>query len=678
MARDPKTDDLNSTRPGRLDRREEIEAEQLVRAARQMLRALEAPASIPSGRIGPLGRTFHCRVSTIGRKSGGAAKAIAGLAYDKREAAHGSRRDEMESEGGRSTEEMTAILQAVDQAVVRKNGVLALDLEIELPGEFDAGQRRQVAEAIAGWFEEQGCPTHWAIHSHNEYGRYQPHLHTTTTPRRVTDDLVVSTSGPTAINGPAEMMYFRREIVAGAINDVARDNGVELPAGWHGGRLVETGIDRPAKRRRPIVAIKAAERATADDRGLAQINRLIDAGHGDEVAIRRADWVRRSKEARALRDASRERDRQHRAKLRQENAMVRDARAMERRVERSLSEKERAFVVDLHRDHGKMLPTDWEATAAGRGAAFATARALMGHPRTLEPQSNVASSSVAQSVQSADERQIAKVPGGRFGVETGQGRSKRAVIDLTTGCEVGSVVDGKMGRRDLQPVRRGPLEDIEVGQLRVLSDWALAARISAAVEIRERLEAKAGLPVTVLLQTGSDSKIVPSPVYVGRERAGLVEYGLRGFTYRGDSEGLMPGTAIIRDAQTSEQLSQKLSLHLIERELLAPLEAERPTAIRTPWVDPSSVVQSPARTVSQRAVYYRKEYSEATREQLLNDLRAASPEVLRGRFAATLAKVTDADLRIQTAAKLGLELVKQVAAERQINLETNETEAATT
>src|SRR5512135_2589964 len=75
-----------------------------------------------SRRVGPGGRTFHCRVQSMTRKTGGAARAIAGLDYDAREGRHSGRSDELESEGGRDREEMATILQAAEAANTRKNG----------------------------------------------------------------------------------------------------------------------------------------------------------------------------------------------------------------------------------------------------------------------------------------------------------------------------------------------------------------------------------------------------------------------------------------------------------------------------------------------------------------------------------------------------------------------------
>jgi hypothetical protein len=266
-----------------------------------------------SNRVGINGRTFHARIQSIAKHTGGLGKAIRGLSYDKREGKNRSRADELEVTGGRTTEEMMAILKAVDEAVTRKNGKLALDHEIELPLAMTPHARQTVAQRIAAWFEDQGCPAHWAIHSHNEYGDLQPHLHMTTTARPITIDdddttadaptpRTVTTRGPSVINGPAAMQHWRREVVARAINEVAVEYGINLGTQWHGGRLEETGIDRPAQRRRPMVAIKRERAATVSDRGLAATNAAIAAGDYGTVIDARSAFVERENTMRAQRE----------------------------------------------------------------------------------------------------------------------------------------------------------------------------------------------------------------------------------------------------------------------------------------------------------------------------------------------------------------------------------------
>jgi hypothetical protein len=96
-------------------------------------------------------------------------------------------------------------------------------------------------------------------------------------------------------------------VVAAAIREVT---GLD----WHGGRLVETGIHREPLRRRPMIAVKAAQMADRDDRGLAELNALIAAGESGEARRRRAAWV-------AIQQALREGRKAERAKRREERAI---------------------------------------------------------------------------------------------------------------------------------------------------------------------------------------------------------------------------------------------------------------------------------------------------------------------------------------------------------------------
>jgi len=259
-----------------------------------------------SEREGPLGRTFHCRVGSITRASGGAKRAIAGLDYDARRGKHSARRDELEAEGGRTREEMAMILAAAEAANSRKNGKVALDLEIELPLQATGEQRRRIVERVAAWFEAQGCPIHWAIHGRNSEKHRQPHFHATVAARpvRLVGGHWVGTApgrrgepGPPAvIDGPQAMMLFRRQVVAEAIRDVTG-------LGWHGGRLEETGINRPAKARLPMAAYKALQARQA---GPAHTNMLIAEGRYAAAQRGRDEWVAASRAALTQRQAERQ------------------------------------------------------------------------------------------------------------------------------------------------------------------------------------------------------------------------------------------------------------------------------------------------------------------------------------------------------------------------------------
>jgi hypothetical protein len=261
-----------------------------------------------SSRIGRSGRCYHNRVASITRKNGGARKAAGTLDYDARKGTHEKRADELELEGGLSREDMREALKAIEAANPRKNGKVAGRGEIELPQEMNAAMRAEVAQGIAAYFEQHGYPVHWAVHDLNEHKQFQPHFHWTACARRAWKTKAgwqaEGTKGKPLLDGPAEMSAWRRH-VADAINAVAMHHGLKTVGmdrwvPWSPGRLEDTGIDRPAKRRRPMVAVKAPERATGDDRGLAETNRLIDEGQHEEVRRRRREWSRAEIRARQV------------------------------------------------------------------------------------------------------------------------------------------------------------------------------------------------------------------------------------------------------------------------------------------------------------------------------------------------------------------------------------------
>ncbi len=407
----------------------------------------DAPFPV-SGRVGPRGRTFHVRVQSVGRATGSVARAVEGLDYDAREGAHVARRDELESADGTPRDEMARLIESASLSNPRKNAKFVLKLQVELPAAFNPHQRREAAESVAAWFESKGCACHWAVHGRNEAGLVQPHLHMTVTARPVVNvggHTIVAPPRwhgkrvPPAIDGPKDMHAFRRQVVPGVINGIAQRDRVTIartqdgrPVPWHGGRLRETGIARPAKKRRPMIVYKAAERATAPDRGLAKINALIDAGAFVTVTRERQAWVERAwqqrEERRAAKKAEKKRRRRERlaklgavdardatialAQAKAEAERFRfSARAWRERAEapprtvevmkeikvpveppeeqRPATARQVATLFDLARKHGLVIDPAAPMTI---GTVGATIRHLMDHARaqTLSPQSKPA------------------------------------------------------------------------------------------------------------------------------------------------------------------------------------------------------------------------------------------------------------------------------------------------
>jgi hypothetical protein len=282
---------------------------------------------------------------------------------------------------------MEEILVKACQAQTRKNGVAALTLKIELPGEMNAHQRKEIAEAIAGYFEGRDCPCHWAVHSHNEKMAYQPHLHMTVTNRAVREvggSWIAEAAGTRGrpgsrpiIDGPAEMKQFRREVVAAAINAVAERHGVALAAAWHGGTLRETGIDRLAKKRIPMAAYKGQLTPRPD--GPAWANSRIEQGDTEAVTEARQQWSQEQIQARRARAAERAAAKEVRrlAKLAElggvpKEAVAPAALAASRPLE-ALTAKQVETLVEVHERLGLEAPD--LGSHEGRAAAWAVVKA---------------------------------------------------------------------------------------------------------------------------------------------------------------------------------------------------------------------------------------------------------------------------------------------------------------
>lgn len=260
------------------------------------------------GRIGDNGeRCFHARFERKGKEQGGAAKAIAGMDYDARVGPWDRRSDELEAESGRSRTEMAALLTAAEQATTRKNGKFLLDGIIELPLHGNQAFRRDIAEQIAAWFEARECPFHWAIHSHNSAGRYQPHMHFTTTMRPVrrgSDGAWFAESAGAkgrpgckpVLDSIGECKQWREEL-AGIVNRAATNHRVELDAKWSGKGFREIGKDRLPKKRLPIAEYYRQTRGALSP--VRNYNELAENAPDEARALRKSWAQERAEEAAA-------------------------------------------------------------------------------------------------------------------------------------------------------------------------------------------------------------------------------------------------------------------------------------------------------------------------------------------------------------------------------------------
>lgn len=270
-------------------------------------------AAVRSGRVGFVDgkatRTFHCHLGSITRTShpGSSIQGVfSALDYVGREGQYASKAGDIEATGGRSRGEIIGAFRALDQVTRRKNGRLAITLVTELPVQMDQDTRRIVADRIGQWFEKKGHPVAWAIHADP-----QPHLHllavARTSRQRPDGGWDIGAEGARGRSDKGRLLGTResvkefRAVVAELVNDVARERGIEMPF-FHGGRLRDTGISRPAKRRLPAPEFHRKTRGNASP--VRQANARIDAGEFDQVRADRRAWSVRTAQVRAERLAA--------------------------------------------------------------------------------------------------------------------------------------------------------------------------------------------------------------------------------------------------------------------------------------------------------------------------------------------------------------------------------------
>ena len=310
----------------------------------------ELRAAMRSGRSGSGGRSFHFRVSSLTRENG-SGKVSSRCRYTVAEPGSGHAREDLEGPPlGLQGADREALIEALDQAVQRVNGKLAINVHVELPAAFSPNQRAEVLTALVARVETAGFPVlAAAVHrdgrARDGEPQPQPHAHLVVSARpaiRQADGTwsvePPGTRGkpgrPGPIAGPAAMQQLRAE-VAELINQIAeRDHtpiavhtpteGEMIAVGWHGGRLRDTGIERPALPRRPVSVIRAPDRfrdRAGPDR-VATVDRAAALCLGDS-----ADQARVTEARQAWAEAERRRIANGVAKRAAEKAAKRAARA---------------------------------------------------------------------------------------------------------------------------------------------------------------------------------------------------------------------------------------------------------------------------------------------------------------------------------------------------------------
>lgn len=287
------------------------------------------------GRTGRTGRrTYAGTVKAVGRKQGGVRHLINGLDYAGRGEGWEHRSDELELEGGRSRAEMRGVIEAADEATTRKNGTYALTGILELPmtagmnPDASKAMRESIAEGLEHWFESRGLPCHWAIHSHNDKGQFQPHLHFTTTRRpvrQVDGQWIAEAGGARGRPGVSAILQTRDELktwrgeVAEIVNEAAAAHGLRLVGGeWDGGSFRDIDHERAgaAQGRVPMAVLKAQDADKRPETKAREAAVYTPAG-ADTIRAEREAWgfKRRREDLRLHRERRREKDRARRERI---------------------------------------------------------------------------------------------------------------------------------------------------------------------------------------------------------------------------------------------------------------------------------------------------------------------------------------------------------------------------
>jgi len=206
--------------------------------------------SVQSNRIGPSGRSFHCKVTPLKGSGSGRIKYIHGLSQ--------TRDDVLISDDRNDVDKLIELADIVDknhakEAVRRAS---AYSIVIELPREallLSDAELRRLANKLSDETTMHPKPFRmsldtkratWAIHDDNhDKPHNNPHLHIVTT---------VGTAVHKIIDAPSSMSTFRHAIAS-------KINKAVPYAEWHGGTLADTGITREAKKRLPMAVYKARE-----------------------------------------------------------------------------------------------------------------------------------------------------------------------------------------------------------------------------------------------------------------------------------------------------------------------------------------------------------------------------------------------------------------------------------
>ena len=194
---------------------------------------------------------------------------------------------DLEATGGIDAEEFTRLAEEREQSIARhgvKKRTAVIEQTIEFPYEMTPEDRKAFVEE---YVKSQGKPCRWAIHSHSDGGKYQPHVHIL---------WISGERGERLCEGSAAMKK-NRVFVADLINETfRRRHGHRLPVEFWGKKDAEMdqpGItDRPPKKRKTRAVYecqKKRDKLVAAGKAVPEaVRRLAEAGDRQDEVLKKA------------------------------------------------------------------------------------------------------------------------------------------------------------------------------------------------------------------------------------------------------------------------------------------------------------------------------------------------------------------------------------------------------
>jgi len=305
---------------------------------------------LKSGRVGKDGqRTFHCHFQSV--QVGGSSSGP--VDYLARDGDFETKDKDLEHIAG-DRDAVKEAAQAIDAAAKVRKGRTAekvlIKQTLELPADTTKEQRAATAEAIVKNWTDRGYPTVAAVHGN---GEVQPHIHVAicARPATKTHDTWRVDRNPelVALRGGKQTVRNERERVAKIIN-------ANCNSKFHHGRLIDTGIQRKAKKRIPQAAYR---RRKARENNLEKYPDLHNKHEAD-----RSEAHHIAKEREADKSTRAETARNKRGDVTRTQAVTAVQKA--KREPRALTEVQRKMFAD----RGISLPKDIDLNSTAQSAAY--------------------------------------------------------------------------------------------------------------------------------------------------------------------------------------------------------------------------------------------------------------------------------------------------------------------